>query len=146
MPEYVRRNKRTAGEMTQLEAGAIAEIVSEEAFKRGLNVWIDSSMRNADWWSLELDRLKRTYPHRLCILYVTADWEAVQAREQRRGEQTERRIPPDVLRSVFNAVPKAIQQLSHFVDECIHVDNNVRLPTLVPATARMKCGPSPPVH
>ena len=48
---YVRLDKRTAGAMTQQEAGAIAEIASEEAFSQKLNVWIDSSLQDAEWWS-----------------------------------------------------------------------------------------------
>jgi len=128
MPEYVRRDKRTAGFMTQREAGAIAEIVSEEALARGLNVWIDSSLRDSNWWSTELQRLKRTYPHRLAILHVTAGWEQVQAREQRRGEVTGRRIPPEVLRAVFNQVPNSIDQLAQYVDERIEIDNDSRQP------------------
>ena len=57
MREYTRRDARTAGQMTQKEAGLIAEVVSEEALARGLNVWIDSSLRDADWWSQELARV-----------------------------------------------------------------------------------------
>ena len=87
--EYVRRDKTTAGAMTQLETGAIAEIVSEMALARGLNVWIDSSLRDSTWWSTELARIRRTYPHRLAIVHVTASWEQVQRREERRGEQTD---------------------------------------------------------
>mmetsp|Transcript_8837 Transcript_8837/g.23081 ORF Transcript_8837/g.23081 Transcript_8837/m.23081 type:complete len:336 (+) Transcript_8837:18-1025(+) len=128
MPEYVKRDKRSAGHMTQLEAGAIAEIVSEEAFARGLNVWIDSSMKNSDWWATELARLRRVYPHRLCIMHITADWEAVQKRERRRGEQTGRRIPADVLLDAFRQVPRSVARLAPMVDECIVVDNNARQP------------------
>ena len=44
---YMRLNKRTAGLLTQMEAGAIAEIATEEAYKQGLHVWVDSSLRDA---------------------------------------------------------------------------------------------------
>eukprot|EP00966_Prymnesium_polylepis_P198864 4608959-Prymnesium_polylepis.1 len=115
---YVRLDKRSAGKMTQKEAGAIAEIASEEAFSQKLNVWIDSSLQvagpprraaprrtrapvgsrrwrcahawplrktlfcekpqprprcanwqDADWWASELQRIRRTYPHRLAIVH-----------------------------------------------------------------------------
>lgn len=122
--EYVRRDKTTAGAMTQLETGAIAEIVSEEALARGLNVWIDSSLRDSTWWSTELARIRRTYPHRLAIVHVTASWEQVQRREERRGEQTGRRIPEAVLRSVFEQVPRSVDALAPLVDERIEIDND----------------------
>ena len=77
MEGYVRRDPMSAGFRTQKEAGLIAEIVTEEALARGLNVWIDSSMRDAKWWSQELERIKRTYPHRTAIMHVTASWDRV---------------------------------------------------------------------
>ena len=125
MSEYVKRDRRTAGAMTQLEAGAIAEIVAEEALSRGLNVWIDSSMRDANWWTEELKRIKRSYPHRLGIIHVTASWDVIKARAERRGLQTGRRIPPAVLRSAFQMVPRSVRQLAALVDESIEIDNDV---------------------
>ena len=44
---YMQIDKRSAGSMTQKEAGVIAEIASEEALARHLNVWIDGSLQNA---------------------------------------------------------------------------------------------------
>ena len=44
--------------MTQREAGTIAEILTEEALSRGLNLWIDSSMQDVPWWTSELKRIK----------------------------------------------------------------------------------------
>ena len=105
MAGFSARDARSAGHKTQKEAGLIAEIVSEEALARGLNVWIDSSLRDADWWSSELERLRRTYPHKIGIIHVTASWERVQEREAKRGDITGRRIPPDVLRATYRRVP-----------------------------------------
>ena len=81
MREYSRRDARTAGQMTQKEAGLIAEVVSEEALARGLNLWVDSSLRDAEWWAQELQRIRRTYAHKLAILYTSASWERIQQRE-----------------------------------------------------------------
>ena len=124
MREYSRIDPRTAGQRTQMEAGHIAEVVSEEALARGLNVWIDSSLRDAEWWSQELERIRRTYPHKLAILHVTAKWDRVQHREAQRGEGTGRRIPLDVLRATFKRVPAAVTKLRPLVDEYIEIDND----------------------
>lgn len=75
-------------------------------------------------WALELQRLKRTYPHKLAIVYVTASWERVVRREARRGEQTGRRIPHEVLLATFRQVPDAVAQLRGIIDEFIEVDND----------------------
>lgn len=130
MREYTRRDARTAGQMTQKEAGLIAEVVSEEALARGLNVWIDSSLRDADWWSQELARVRRSYPHKLAILHVSASWERVAEREARRGEVTGRRIPIGVLKATFRRVPAAMTKLRPLVDEYIEIDNDGERPRL----------------
>jgi hypothetical protein len=67
---------------------------------------------------------RRTFPHRLAIVHVTASWNRVVEREARRGEQTGRRIPPDVLQSTFEQVPAAVETLKPEVDEFIQVDND----------------------
>lgn len=110
---YVRHDRMTAGEMTQKEAGAIAEIATEEALMRGYNVWVDSTMKNEEWWSEEIGRIQKTFPHRTCILHVTARWPAVQQREARRGEVTGRRIPPRILEDVFRCRMTYAQACMH---------------------------------
>ncbi|KAL1530289.1 hypothetical protein AB1Y20_001200 [Prymnesium parvum] len=127
---YMRIDKRIVGSMTQLEAGAIAEIASEEALSRKLSVWIDSTLQDAEWWELEFRRIKRTYPHRLAIVHVTASWPKVQEREAKRGLVTGRRIPINVLRTVFTKVPDSIKKLKPLVDEYIEVDNENTQPRL----------------
>ena len=54
---------------------------------------------------IELQRIRRTYPHRLAILHVTATWPRVVQREAKRGEVTGRRIPQDVLAATFRGSP-----------------------------------------
>ena len=128
MEGYVKRDPITAGLQTQKEAGLIAEIVSEEALARGLNVWVDSSLRDSAWWSNELRRIKRSYPHKMAILHVTASWEKVREREAKRGEQTGRRIPRKILREVYKRVPAAVKKLRPLVDEYIEIDNESERP------------------
>ena len=130
MREYSRRDARTAGQMTQKEAGLIAEVVSEEALARGLNVWVDSSLRDAGWWTQELERIRRSYPHKLAILYTSASWERIQEREEKRGEVTGRRIPLGVLKATFRRVPAAVTKLRPLVDEYIEIDNDGAHPRL----------------
>jgi hypothetical protein len=128
---YMQLNKRTAGLLTQLEAGAIAEIATEEAFQKGLHVWVDSSLKDAGWWTGELRRLRRTYPqYKMGIVHVTATWEHVVEREAKRGQITGRRIPPTLLALVYEQVPRAVKQLQRLVDLYVEVDNNGEQPRL----------------
>lgn len=128
---YMRLNKQTAGLLTQAEAGAIAEIATEEAFKQGLHVWVDSSLKDANWWTQEMKRLRATYPqYKMGIVHVRASWENVVQREARRGQVTGRRIPPTLLADVFEQVPRAVKQLQKIVDLYVEVDNDGPQPRL----------------
>ena len=64
------------------------------------------------------------------IVHVTASWERVVEREARRGQVTGRRIPPKLLASVFEEVPKAVAQLQTLVDLYVEVDNDSEQPRL----------------
>ena len=73
---------------------------TEEALMRGYNVWVDSTMKNEEWWSEEIGRIQKTFPHKLCILHVTANWPAVQQRglalgARSRSLKSEARSPLD---------------------------------------------------
>ena len=105
-------------------------MVSEEAFARGLNVWVDSSLRDAEWWAQELARVRRTYPHKLAILHVSASWDHIEQREEQRGLVTGRRIPRNVLKATFRRVPAAVTKLRPLVDEYIEIDNDGERPKL----------------
>ena len=129
MDGYVDRDRSTAGMMTQREAGLIAEVATEEALARGLNVWVDSTLTDS-WWTQELQRIKRMYPHRLCCLHVTASWQSVTERAAKRGKQTGRAIPLPVLRCMHRAVPDAVSKVSPLFDEYVEVDNDARQPIL----------------
>jgi hypothetical protein len=49
MPGYVDLAPENAGAMTQKEAGFIQELLTLEGLKRGKNVLVDGSLRNASW-------------------------------------------------------------------------------------------------
>ena len=105
-----------------------------QALRRGCHLWVDSSLRSYEFWAPELQRIRKTYPrYRIAIIHVLASWERVEAREAKRGRQTGRSIPPELLRAVFEQVPRSVAMLSHLVDECITVDNNSPRPKLVSA-------------
>mmetsp|Transcript_40328 Transcript_40328/g.66986 ORF Transcript_40328/g.66986 Transcript_40328/m.66986 type:complete len:380 (-) Transcript_40328:147-1286(-) len=121
-----------AGTLTQQEAGMIAEITTEEAFKRGRLVYVDSSLRDAAWWSDELQRLKSSYPrHRFALFHISASWSTVVSRAAGRAKQTGRVVPCDLLADSFDSVPRAVSELRHLFDECILVDNDGDHPRLL---------------
>lgn len=53
MPEfevYIERNPEKAGELTRKEAGMMAEILTIFALEQGMNVLVDGSLKDAQWY------------------------------------------------------------------------------------------------
>ena len=69
----------------------LAEIVTNEALRRGSNLIVDGSLRDAEYHATLFQSLRDRYPHySIAIVSVTADAEAIKLREARRAERTGR--------------------------------------------------------
>lgn len=84
---YVNENPELAGELTNKEAGFIAEILTLAALQGGKNVMQDGSLRDSDWYQTYFERLRREFPKvRQAIIHVTAPREAVFQRAEVSGD------------------------------------------------------------
>jgi len=139
LPEYqtyLRENPLTAGELTQKEAGLIAEILILAALSQHKNILVDGSLRDSDWYAKYFVKLRKNYPKiKIGILHVTAPRGIIIKRAKTRGEKTGgRQIPLDIMEMAFEQVPKSVQQLSPLADHFCEVFNrqetkNVRVVT-----------------
>jgi predicted kinase len=81
LPEYalyVMSSPEMAGELTNKEAGYIAEILTLAGLQAGKNVIVDGSLRRSAWYKEYFDRLRRDFPKlRIAIIHVTAPRAAV---------------------------------------------------------------------
>lgn len=81
LPEYhlyVETNADLAGDLTNKEAGYIAEILALAGLQNGKNILVDSSLRRAAWYRDYFARLRCEFSGlRLAILHVTAPREAI---------------------------------------------------------------------
>eukprot|EP00588_Corethron_pennatum_P010200 CAMPEP_0194274028 /NCGR_PEP_ID=MMETSP0169-20130528/7218_1 /TAXON_ID=218684 /ORGANISM="Corethron pennatum, Strain L29A3" /LENGTH=380 /DNA_ID=CAMNT_0039017123 /DNA_START=257 /DNA_END=1399 /DNA_ORIENTATION=- len=127
LPEYklyLRENPSMAGELTKKESGYIAEILTLAALDTGMNVLVDGSLRDSEWYIKLFARLRTNYPAlKIAILHVTAPREAVLERAKKRGEITGRKIPIEVLEMALEQVPKSILRLSPLADYFCEIDN-----------------------
>lgn len=57
--EYVSRDVLTAGHLTQKEAGLVQELLTLEGLRRGKNVLVDASLRNAKWNKVFFQRIRQ---------------------------------------------------------------------------------------
>lgn len=81
LPEYhlyVETNPDLAGDLTNKEAGYIAEILALAGLQSGKNILVDGSLRDASWYRNYFSRLRSEFPGlRLAIIHVTAPREAI---------------------------------------------------------------------
>lgn len=133
-PKYVEHNPLTAGNMTQKEAGCIAELLGYRALRDRRNVIFDGSLRDAEWYEQYFRLLRRNYPGiRIMILHVVADVEEVVKRAQERAKKTGRHVPESILRESAEAVPKSVQRLAEYTDVTLQVHN---MPNQAPRISR----------
>ena len=80
---YVSQNPARAGEKTRKEAGYIVEVLTLAALQAGINVLVDGSLRDHEWYSEYFDKLRENYPTlKIMILHVDAPRDAVFARAE----------------------------------------------------------------
>jgi len=124
---YVETDPDRAGELTRKESGYIVEILTEAAFQQGLNVLVDGSLRDHEWYTGYFKRIKETYPKRkIGILHVTAPREMVLERARLRGKKTGRIIPEAILNAALDQVPKSVKILAPLADYTCEIENSVQ--------------------
>lgn len=132
-PVYVSKGKVSmAGTLTHKESGYIAEIAQELAMRNSFNVWVDGSMRDANWYSRHfVDLRARFSQYRIVLLIVSASEERLRRRLTHRAIQTGRYVPEHIAKSsrrLYASLPK-ILPLVDFVAR-IHNDDEPTLQAL----------------
>jgi len=121
---YIQKSPQRAGELTRKEAGMMAEVLTNFALEKGMNVLVDGSLKDAVWYENYFLKLRECYPNlRIGIIHVTAPTEAIFERVQQRGKSTGRVVPMDALIRSIKEVPKAVEQLRKSVDFFMEIHN-----------------------
>ena len=117
--EYKKRSTATAARLCHPESALMAELAQHAAMEARQNVWIDSTLKEVEWWEKQLKAIRERFPHyRLAILVVSAPEDVVRERVQSRARATGRSVPEDVLRESLAAVENSVNRLKplvHFV-------------------------------
>ena len=129
MPEwqvYQSNNKSdVAGSMTHAESSYVAEIAQHVAMNNNMDVWIDGSLRNWEWYEMELQRLREKHPqYRIAIIVISAPDEMIDDNIKRRAAETGRDIPEELRQaSSIKEIGGGIVNLVHMVDLVASVHN-----------------------
>lgn len=129
MPEwqiYQDNNKAgLAGSLTHAESSYVAEIAQHIAMKNNMDVWIDGSLRNSEWYEKELQRIRKQHPqYRIAIIVITAPDEMIDNNIKRRAAETGRDIPDELRQATsIKNIGHGIVKLTYLVDLVASVQN-----------------------
>jgi len=147
MPEwngYKRHSARHAGTLCHMESGFLQELAQEIAMRSGRHVWIDGSLGDSDWYASTFAQMRTRFPdYRLAIVYVRCSPEKVFERAERRGKETGRFIPRELLVESIESTRRAIEVLGPLADFVAKVNNDSDTPRLEVAGAASKEVPPP---
>jgi hypothetical protein len=122
--EYVRADPWTAGQMTGKESGYIAELIVLHALNQSMNIIVDGSLNDSQWYGDYFTSIKSMHPgYALYIIHVSAEWVDVLERNMIRAEQTKRCIPLQLLKQIFANSTESFDKLKYLADQYIEIHN-----------------------
>lgn len=115
-----------AGSMTHAESSYVAEIAQHVAMRNSMDVWIDGSLRNYQWYEKELQRIRKRHPqYRIAIIVISAPDEMIDDNIKRRAEATGRDIPAELRQaSSVKEINHGVAKLTHLADLVASVYNS----------------------
>lgn len=123
---YLRENPETAATMLHAESTQMADILFQYALSASLDMLVDGSLRDVEWYTyLISNQLRTNYPnYRIAILHVTAHPDTIRERARERATISGRAVPTELLEESIEQVPKSVQRLAPLVDATYTISNN----------------------
>jgi len=135
---YVSKTPQQAGEFTKKEAGYIAETMTQIALQRGLNVLVDGTLRDCQWYTMYFKSLRAQRANlKIAILHITAPHDAVMERANQRARITGRVVPLKTLELAMKEVPKSVEILAPLSDFYAEIHNAPDTPNVEIRTKNM---------
>lgn len=120
LPEYNvynQINPLQAGNLTQKEAGYIAELLILASLESKRNVLVDGTLKDWRWYINYFSTLRQSYPTiKIAILHVDAPKETIIRRVRERGAKIGRIVPMEKLQETLDQVPISMDKLRSQVD------------------------------
>lgn len=132
MPEwniYQENNMASvAGSMTHAESSYVAEIAQHVAMRNNMDVWIDGSLRNHEWYEEELKRIRKRHPqYRIAIIVISAPDEMIDDNIKRRAMETGRDIPHELRQAAsIKEINHGVAKLTYLADLVASVHNSTQ--------------------
>jgi len=134
MPEWTKYRALSgddAGTLCHMESSFMMEIAQWAAMERRQNIWVDGSLRNADFYAQVFEDIRTRYPHyKICIMYIDADEAVIRQRIKVRAERTGRNVPEHLIKASLGAMDKALNKLTPLCDFVARINNSGEVPAL----------------
>lgn len=99
--------------------------------QNSLNLWVDGSLWNHEWYEQRFSEIREKFPHyRIAILAVTADPSTISNRLKVRAQETGRFIPEQRVRTAALALQESVPRLTRLVDFHARINNDGDKPIL----------------
>ncbi|CAE7607001.1 unnamed protein product [Symbiodinium sp. CCMP2456] len=119
------------GNRCHRESCYMQELALEESMRRSQHIWVDGSLRNAEWFVKVFSDIRLRYPaYQIAIFKVTAPEEVIRKRVSERAKQTGRSIPESMLVASIGAVERSVLMLTPHADFLASIDNSESTPKL----------------
>jgi len=135
-PAYVEHGKQLGnpelpGSLCHRESCYLQEIALEESLRRSQHIWVDGSLRNAQWFVKVFDDIRERFPaYRIAIFEVTAPEHLIRQRIADRAQRTGRSIPQELAQASLEAVERSVLTLMPRADFLVSIDTSLEVPRL----------------
>lgn len=128
---YKERDGATYGNLTQKEAGYIAEILTGAALKQDKPVLVDGSLHQYEWYLKYFGILRESHPGlKIGIIHVNTSVKSQYERVQRRAKIDGRFIPDKLLKTRTRLTGEGLSVLVPHSDFFASIDNEGEVPRL----------------
>lgn len=116
-----------------MECGFLSELATEAALDAELDILVDSTLRDYEYFSSYIDNVRSRYTrYRVGILYVTvSDPEIAKRRSIAREGKILRKIPENLIEDTHGQVSRSMMVLGPLADIVITVDNDGLVPIIL---------------
>ncbi|KAI9023365.1 zeta toxin-domain-containing protein [Hyaloraphidium curvatum] len=123
-PHYLKQVGEKAAALCHRESGLIAELVQHVAMEERQNIWVDGTLKDANYFTTLFKQFAVDYPHyRICLIKISAPEEVLRQRIEARAKKTGRSVPPEVIKEGLEGVDRSLQILTPLVHFVAHVSN-----------------------
>jgi len=124
MSGYLQADPATAATKVHRESTQMADVLLEHALLDRVDILVDGSLRDVDYYKQLFLRIRNEYDYRIGIILVTADPEIIHERASQRAEKTGRSVPDDLIDESIEQVPRSVKELTPFANVVFEIENN----------------------